>query len=211
VVDIIVKVLDPATNKDLLTLDEAKTMLGITTSTPALDAELQAQITVFSDVIATTCNRTFAKETVRETIRELQPNRYFLTHYPIEDETDITSVQTPRGSTVDPSTYEIELASGKVELITSGQSEPIVIEYTGGYDLPDEAPPALKQCCLMAIREERMLSLRSDTAGIRAMTHKESRVVFYDPLAILNRPGGAFGTMLGAANNLLMHYVRIQV
>jgi hypothetical protein len=148
---------------------------------------------------------------VQETVRELQPNHYFLTHYPIAIETDVTSVETPRGSVVDPSTYEIELPSGKVELISSGQSEPIVFKYTGGYLLPDEAPPALKQAAIMAIRQERMIARWFNVGGVRALTHKESRVVYYDPMQMLGKQLGLMGGIATATNNLLMHYVRIQI
>jgi hypothetical protein len=209
VVDIIVKVLTPADTYDLLSLDELKTGLGIQLTDTTQDAQLQQLITTYSDVIATTCNRVFAKETVQETVRELQPDRYFLTHYPLSDETDVESVETPRGTVVDPSTYEIELGSGKVELVTSGQSEPIVFTYTGGYALPDEAPPALKQACILAIRQERMLANWFNYGGIRALTHKESRVVYYDPMMMLKSLG--MGGVATVNNNLLMHYVRIQV
>ena len=211
-VDIIVKTLIPATNFDLLTLDELKNALGIPLDNTSEDVTLAQYITTFSDVIAVKCNRVFAKETVQETIRELQPNRYFLTHYPLDIETDVISVETPRGDPVDPSTYEIELASGKVEFVTSGQGEPIVIQYTGGYVLPDEAPPSLKQAAIMAIRTDRMIAKWLNIGGVRMMSHKESRVVYYDPMAMLGRLGGS--NLLGgstATDNLLMHFVRIQV
>jgi hypothetical protein len=207
-VDIILKTLEPADNFDLLTLDEAKLLLNITDDDE--DASIQMLITTYSDVVATLCNRVFAKETMRETIRCLQPNRYFVSHYPIADEADVASVECPRGTVLDPSTYEIELKSGKIELFSS-RSEPIVVTYTGGYDLPEEAPPALKQATLIFIRDERIAAMRAQTAGIRALTHKESRVVFFDPNAIaLKAAGLKTGEWQStAANNLLMHYVRI--
>jgi hypothetical protein len=207
-VDIILKTLEAADTYDLLTLDEAKLLLGVTETDE--DASIQMLITTYSDVVATLCNRVFAKETMRETVRCLQPNRYFVSHYPIADESDVTSVECPRGTVLDPSTYEIELKSGKIEFY-GGQSEPIVVTYTGGYELPDEAPPALKQATLIFIREERMAAMRAQTAGIRALTHKESRVVFFDPNAVALKAAATKGAdwQSTAANSLLMHYVRI--
>ena len=114
-VDIIIKTITPAESQDLMTLDELKTKLGITVSTPDQDATLSALITAYSDVIATLCNRVFGKETVMETWRGLDSNRLFLSHYPIDVETDVTDVDCPRGTTLDPSGYEIELKSGKVK------------------------------------------------------------------------------------------------
>jgi len=210
-VDIILKTLTPATNFNLLTLDELKTSLDIDLTDTSEDASLQQMITTFSDIVARTCNRVFASEKMRETVRCLQPNRYFVSHYPIKQETDIESIETPRGSTITTSNYEVELKSGKIELM-SGQSEPIVVTYTGGYILPAEAPPALKQATILLIREERMLAMRASTAGIRGLTHKESRVIFFDPAAAAKAgAGGGWSSQLSAANNLLMHYVRINV
>ena len=37
------------------------------------------------------------------------------------------------------------------------QSEPIVVTYTGGYTLPDKAPPALKQATEIMVLEGRAL------------------------------------------------------
>jgi hypothetical protein len=208
VVDIILKTITPATNFDLLTLDEAKTLLNISSSSE--DAELSLQITTFSDVVATKCNRVFARETMRETVRCLQPNRYFVSHYPIATEADVTSVESPRGSVINPSAYEIELGSGKIEFITSGQSEPIVVTYTGGYSLPGSAPAALKQAVVILMREERMLVQQSAVAGVRALTHKESRVVFFDPNAAIARQSNVKTVNISAVDALLTSYTRIQ-
>jgi hypothetical protein len=209
-VDIILKTLTPAQNFNLLTLDEAKLMLGVITT--AEDASITLLIETFSDVVATLCNRVFAKETMQETVRCLQPNRYFVSHYPLAAESDVSSVECPRGTVLDPSTYEIELKSGKIEFY-GGQSEPILVTYTGGYLLPDEAPPAVKQATLILIREERMAALRAQTAGIRSLVHKDSRVVFFDPNALAIKMASSKGAdwQNSPAGSLLMHYTRLQV
>jgi hypothetical protein len=209
--DIIIKTITPAISQDLMTLDELKTKLGITNT--AQDASLQALITAYSDVIATLCNRVFGKETLMETWRDLDSNRIFLSHYPIATETDITSVESPRTTTIlDPATdYEIELKSGKVELYAT-QSEPIVVTYTGGYLLPDEAPPALKEALAIMIRNERALAQQAAVSGVRSLSHKESRVVYFDPNAhkVVSTSASQM-PMNSPVNALLMHYVRLQV
>jgi hypothetical protein len=169
-------------------------------------------VTAYSDVIATMCNRVFAKETLTETWRGIDDNRLFLSHYPIVTPTDIASIECPRGSPMDPSGYEIELKSGKIELYAT-QSEPIVVTYTGGYALPTDAPPALKEALSIMIREERMAAQRAATGGVRSLAHKESRVVYFDPNLLLKQQsiaGGLTGVSV-MLNNLLMHYVRLQV
>jgi hypothetical protein len=209
--DIIIKVIEPAQTVDLMTLDELKTKLSISPANTAEDATLQLLITAYSDVIAVLCNRTFAKETLSETWRDLDSNRIFLSHYPIATETDVESVECPRGTDLDPSVLEIELASGKIELMAS-QSEPIVITYTGGYNLPDEAPPALKEALAIMIRNERMLAQQAAVGGVRSLSHKESRVVYFDPNAHrATTTSAAMMPMNAPVNALLMHYVRLQV
>jgi hypothetical protein len=207
--DIIIKILTPATTYDLLTLDELKVALGILPTDTSQDAQLADDITRYSDVVATLCRRTFAKEEVRETWRCLGSRRTFLSHYPAL-ETDITSVESPRGSVLDPSAYEFEEKSGKLELFQT-QSEPIVITYTGGYDLPDEAPPALKQVCEIMVMEGRALRRSFGTSGIRSIAHKNARVMFFDPLASGAKAAAAFGYSMNSIQSLLSAFMRVEV
>jgi hypothetical protein len=89
-------------------------------------------------------------------------------------------------------------------------AEPITITYSGGYVLPDDCPPALKQVTELMIREGQALAQRMLNSGIRSISHRESRVQFFDPLALLTKTEG-FGFATTAANALLMHYVRFEV
>jgi len=205
--DIIIKILTPATQFDLLTLQEAKLALGITDNLS--DAQLQQSITVYSDVVSELTNRVFAKERVRETWRCLGSRRLFLSHWPIV-ETDIEKVECPRGTLMDPATYEIEERSGKIELF-GPQPEPIEITYTGGVTLPDKAPPALKQATLLLIREDRATAQRQATSGIRSLSHKEARVMFFDPAQQLRAQGGGGNQTMNAVSALLSHYTRLEV
>jgi hypothetical protein len=193
-VDIILKVLTPAASIDLLSLEELKIMLGIPDTDTSQDAQLQTYITQYSDIIARECNRVFAQEAMRETVRCLQPNRYFVSHWPVKEDA-ITSIETPRGEVIDPASYEVEEGSGKIEFMVS-QDEPIVVTYTGGYLLPDEAPPALKAACEILVRQGRIWAQRAAVSGIRSLSHKDARVQFFD---------------VNATKGLLYHYMRFQV
>jgi hypothetical protein len=217
--DITVKVIEPADNYDLVSLDELKTMLGISPSDTAEDAQLQIWITQYSDVIATMCNRVFAKEKVIESWRgdtkpfDTDNGRMFLTHYPVADD-DLESVTAPDGSTIDTTGYELENASGKLQFFGATWSEPIRITYSGGYDLPDEAPPALKQALAIIIGEARVYVQRQLTSGIRSIAHRESRVQFFDVNAAMAKmAGGAgpLGTVTQTVNGLLYKYIRLYV
>ncbi|WP_338821682.1 phage head-tail connector protein [Bradyrhizobium septentrionale] len=212
--DIWVKVITEAESYDLLTLDELKLMLNINPSDTSEDAALQQDIEHYSDVVATMCNRVFGFEKVAETWRgDSMPfdcPRLFLTHYPVADG-DVTTVESPRGALVDPTAYEIENRSGTMR-IDGAWSEPITVTYSGGYNLPDEAPPALKQATALLIQAARMQRVRAAVAGIKSITHRESRVQFMDTNKALT--SGAMGMLGDAAetvNALLYKYMRFYV
>lgn len=207
--DIITKILTPASTYDLLTLDAIKLAMGIAPTDTSQDAQLAEDITRYSDVVATLCNRIFAREEVRETWRCLGSRRMFLSHWPAT-EADIASVESPRGSTLDPSSYEFEEKTGKLELFQT-QSEPIVVTYTGGYNLPDEAPPALRQVCEIMLLEGRALRRSFGSSGIRSISHRESRIMFFDPLVSGARAAQQFGYSINSINSLLSSYIRIEV
>jgi hypothetical protein len=214
-VDIIIKVLTPATSIDLLTLDEARLMiLNMPGGIPPTDEQLQQLITEYSATVATLCNRTFGYQTVRETWRDFEPpyntasRRLFLSQWPVKEE-EITSVEAPRGTVLDPSGYEIEEKPGKLELFNGG-SDPIVVEYSGGYNLPDEAPDDLKLAVGLMIRQYRFQNVIA--SGVRSVAHKESRVQYFAPkdmVAVAPVTGGV--SITNTIDNLLSHYRRIEV
>jgi hypothetical protein len=211
--DRIVNVITPSQTYDLLTLDELKLSMGISLTDTSQDEVLAQYITRYSDVVATTCNRVFAYEEVAEIWRCTNVDmtngmkRLFVTHYPIDPDATLT-LESPTGSPLDPSTYAIEAKSGKVELLQTW-AEPITITYSGGYVLPQECPPALKQATELMIREGQALAQRFLNSGIRSISHKEARVMFFDPLSLLMKAQG-LGFATTAANALLMHYVRFE-
>jgi hypothetical protein len=215
--DRIIEVITPADSFDLMTLEELKVMFGILATDTSQDELLEMFITNYSDLIATYCNRVFAYEELTEIWRCVdydQTNamtRLFLSHYPLDKSYDLV-LESPSGSTLDPSSFAIEWKSGKIELLATN-SEPIKVTYAGGYKLPDEAPPALKQALGLMIREGQAMMQRLAVSGVRSIAHKDSRVQYYDSQATAAKIGmvgvGAVG--MGAANSLLMHYVRLEV
>jgi hypothetical protein len=212
-VDVTVKVLEPATAFDMLTLEEAKLLLG--GNNTATDELLQMQISIYSATVAEMCNRVFAKEKVEETWRELFNGRVFLTHWPVREE-DVESVISAGGNYLTAG-YELEEQSGKLSNVVRYAAEAtewaqsVVVTYTGGFALPDEAPLPLKQATALLIREEQIRTRQSETAGIRQVTHKDSRVVFFDPNAVLVKTAGAKSQGLQAIEALLKQYTRFWV
>ena len=215
--DISTTVITPADSYDLATLIEIKTMVGISLTDTSEDAMLAMWITQYSDMIATMCNRVFGYETVIETWRadtkpfDTDNGRVFLTRYPVVA-TDIQSVTGPDGTDLSGG-YELESASGKLQFFNTCWSEPIRISYSGGYNLPEEAPPALKQALGMLVQLARVWQSRGMTAGVRSISHRESRVQYFDIFSEMSKMGGP-GPMSAAysmINSLLYKYTRFYV
>jgi hypothetical protein len=211
--DIIIKILTPAEDFALLSLAELKIMLGIAATDTTTDPQLQQDIDWYSATVSQITNRVFAKEKVRETWRDLGSRRVFLSHWPVKEE-DIESVESPRGTLMIGEDYELEEGSGKLSLFAD-RAEPIVVTYTGGFALPDGAPDDLKNAAGILIRQARMAAQRALTSGIRSISHKDSRVMFFDPLQSGNSAAsGATGGSLEAiraVHAMLYHYSRLEV
>ena len=201
--DVTVKVLDEPTDKSFLSLEEAKVMLKLpaTGGNPADDALLELQIAQASAVIMRLCNRQFAKTRVQETWRGLRHPTIYLRQWPVEDD-DLEEING--APAID---FELENYSGKLRV--EHMADPISIVYSGGYDLPDDAPDDLKHACLLLVRQSRTEATRESVEGIRMIAHKESRVMFFDPNASTAKSAGgpASGLPLGV-DDLLSRYIR---
>lgn len=218
VADYTINVLTPATATDLLTLAEAKLLLGVHAADTSQDAVLQMMITMFSEEIAERLNRhptvTIGKEEVQETWRETMNGRLFLSHWPVTQVVSIMDGTT--GTVLTPNQYEIAQDSGKLSNISAGGAlsacwnHPVVVHYWGGYDLPTKTPLPLKHAVVLLIREERIRMMQSQTAGMRLIRHKEASVAFFDPNMLLARMAGAKSPTLQTVESILTHYMRFQ-
>ena len=208
-------VVTPAVSIDLIKLDELKRALNLTSTTQ--DEMLSDLITRVSAEVAAYCNnRVFGHETVVETFTEIPADlrRLFLARYPIPlDDTGITSITIEGAASAYPNGYLLDSLWGKLQLPAGGGFiEQTVIEYSGGYNLPDEAPPALKQACIILAREAYYASVRGD-ATVRMIGHKESRIIYFDPNVLARSAGGAGsgGTPAQrAVHDLLSHFTRYE-
>jgi hypothetical protein len=205
--DVTVKIITPATEFALMSLDELKTALGAPTGTAASDAQWEWLIDANSATISELCNRVFAKEEVEETWRDVQNGqRIYLTHYPVAA-TDIQSVMTNGGDRLD---YELEETSGKLQIFTNF-AEPIVVHYTGGFLLPDDAPLPLKQALtLMSANWKAQLAMVQVT-GVRMIAHKEARVMFHTPTTGGTGGGSSVAGVPAAVESILSQYTRFWV
>jgi hypothetical protein len=205
-----IKVLTPAANWQLVTVDEAKLMMGMDTNDHSDDAQIELFIDISSATVMRLCNRIFAQETVRESWRDIGDRRIFLSHWPVA-QADITSVESPAGSVLASTAWELEEGSGKVSNF-SGWVEPVVVTYKGGYILPDNAPFPLKRAVGLLVWQEKLQATLGGTLGIRMISHHESRVMFHDPMKILTAALGASGAPIQASvMSILSHYTRYEV
>ena len=201
--NVTVKILTPATSFALMTLDELKIALGAPTGTTVSDQQWEWLIDANSATISELCNRVFASEEVEESWRDLVNRRVYLTHYPVKA-ADIQSVTTNGTDRLD---YELEEASGKLSIFTD-PAEPIVVTYTGGFELPDEAPMPLKQALtLMAANWKAQLAMVQVT-GVRMIAHKEARVMFHTPTTGAAGHTGPWAGIPPAAESILTQYCR---
>jgi hypothetical protein len=209
-------VVTPAEEQDLLTIDECKLFLNINPADTSRDDQLALQISTASAIIADECNRKpelgFGLTTVRETWREVMNGRLQVMHWPIAQIEDRPIVVTANGTVYAAATdYRVEFRSGKISSAGPWWTEPVTIEYTGGFDLPDEAPLALKKACALIVQQDRIQNQTASVAGMRQISHKESRVAFYDPNALLMKSIGAKSPAMQAVAGLIRPYMRIEV
>jgi hypothetical protein len=218
--DITIKVLDPPASNALMTLENAKIMLGISAADTTNDAQLQMAIDQNSAVLHSQANRRgygFGKQKVRETHRCVAPvccpdgsYRLWLMLWPVM-EADIESVESPAGTVLDPTAYELEEQSGKLT-IWGGGSEFVVV-YSGGFDLPDNAPPDLQFAISIKVRETRTEAAQAAVTGIRMISHESARVMFHSPTQSASSGGtGTAGTAAQkTVQNLLVPYTRYAI
>ena len=92
--------------------------------------------------------------------------------------------------------------------------EPVVITYTGGYDLPEDAPPSLKQAAGLMIRQGKTEAASAAVSGVRMIAHKESRIMFHPPSGRgsgQTSSSSVGSSALSAVDKLLDHYRRFPV
>jgi len=231
-VDVTWDTVTPAVSADLLSLGTAKVMLGITDTSE--DELLSLLISQSSDMVAEECNRVFARETGIETWRCLEDincppgmSRLYLTHYPVK-KSDLAQVALLDGTLVDPADYYLEERSGKLTL--KFVISDVQVSYTGGYLLPDEAPTALQQAIGLLVQKGRQLKQTAaatsggagsaQASGIRMISHKGARIMYYSPKDLAAASGGTGGAAStgkagdatdSAVKNLLYNYIRYWV
>lgn len=204
-------VVTPAQSLSLVSLYEAKIALGLQSSTDeALDEQLEMFIEWSSAEIAALCNRTFARETVIERF-DANPNynnRIYLSRYPVRA---ITAIDEDGDALTLDTDYRVDMISGLVTRADNAWGAPVSFSYTGGYDLPNDSPKALRQAALLMTREAYYATTRGD-ASVRMIRHKDSSITYFDPNAKSGSSAGSDGSPARrAVGSLLSHFTRFWV
>ncbi len=205
---------DPASaGPDLVSLDDLKAALGITGYTE--DAALEAAITFHSRIIAEYCNRRFGLADALENFTfdrfEALPARQALTLtlYPV---TEITEVTAAGQATTD---FEFDPPSGRLWLNNywQGYGHPsywqgaIGVIYSGGYDLPEQAPARLQMAVIQAVGEGRSGGGTQRDPAIREVQHGDTRISYWSATAM----GASAGYLSTGVIELIKPYRRLHV
>jgi hypothetical protein len=210
----VVTVIEPAKDISILTVKDAKLAMNLfATSSQSTDDQIEMFIRWASDVIGDLGNRVFAKETVKEQLMDTTSSspRLPLSHFPIR--TDPAPVVMENDVLlVEDVDYIVDSDAGFLVKVSGGPwLVPTVVEYTGGYDLPFEAPPQLQQAAILLTRESYNAAIRGD-AMIRSISHKEARVMYFDPNALAIKSMASAGksgtTAMRAAEALVQGLTR---
>ena len=189
---------------DLVSLDDLKLALGIEGTTE--DAALQAAITFQSRIIAEYCERRFGLAEVVETFTfdryedMLQRQALTLSLYPVVEVTEVAGMAGTDYS-VDPTSGRLWMSTGYCWVDT------VTVSYSGGYDLPEEAPARLQRAVIDAVNAGRTSSYRDPT--IREVQHGDARVSYFTPS--ISSTTGSSDFLSAAAAELIKPYRRLHV
>jgi hypothetical protein len=173
----VLEILDESTDSagpDLISLADLKFALGITDNSE--DAQLQAAITFQSRIVSEYCDRRFGRAEALETFRfdpgEVMPTRQALTLtlYPV---VEIFEVSTAGATAAD---YDFDPATGRL-WTEGGWAGTVAVTYSGGYDLPEEAPARLAKAVIEAVFEARAMGGRDPS--IRSVAHGDTNISYF--------------------------------
>lgn len=206
----------------LISLEDLKILLKIPEADTSNDEQLQMVINQNSAILANKANRYlgWAKEKVSERWFCVGPVccpdgacKIWLTHAPVKL-ADIESIESPAGTPIDKGSILLEELTGKI-IFPGGCSSEILITYTGGFALPEEAPLDLQQAAGLMVQQFQTQAAQAATggSGVRLLAHKESRIMYFSPKDMAGGNGSSSASSgasisESAVNNLLKKYTR---
>lgn len=173
----IFEILDESTDSagpDLISLTDLKFALGITGTSE--DEQLQAAITFQSRLVSEYCDRRFGRAEALETFTFdryetfLARQALTLTLYPV---VEIFEVSTAGATAAD---YDFDPATGRL-WTEGGWAGTVAVTYSGGYDLPEEAPARLVKAVIETVFEARAMGGRDPS--IRSVAHGDTNISYF--------------------------------
>jgi hypothetical protein len=196
------EILDESTDSagpDLISLADLKFALGIEDTSE--DEALQAAITFQSRLIAEYCDRRFGRAEALETFTFdrnevlLTRQALVLTLYPVVEVIDVAGMTDA---------YELDRKNGR--LWTTGNFADVVsVTYSGGYDLPEEAPARLQSAVIEAINETRVAGGRDPS--ISSVQHGDTRISYFSSATAT----ASSGFLSATVEDLIRAYRRLHV
>jgi hypothetical protein len=174
----IFEILDESTESagpDLVSLDDLKFALGITGTSE--DDALQAAITFQSRIISEYCDRRFGLAEALETFtfdsndRMLTRQALTLRLYPV---VEVHEISTAGATGTD---YDFDPETGRLWSEVGSWQDAVSVIYSGGYDLPEEAPARLQKAVIEAIFETRSMGGRDPS--IRSVAHGDTNISYF--------------------------------
>jgi len=213
----IIEILEESTDSagpDLISLADLKLAIGITGTSE--DVSLQAAITMQSRIIAEYCDRRFGRAEVLETFTFdygeglLQRQALTLTVYPVAEIFEISSMgATNADYGFDPSSGRVWFGPSVPVNVWPSWPDTVAVTYSGGYDLPEEAPARLQRAVIEAVNSVRTLSssgYRDPT--IREVQHGDTRISYVSQSFAA---GTTAQYLTPSVVNLLMPFRRISI
>jgi hypothetical protein len=147
------RLVTPATDSGLITLEQAKLVLGIEDTDTSQDVIVQAQIDAVSAGICNYCDRAFVVQTYRDQFAYPclgfdDPLRS--RQYPIPVDTagvPTLFTVTVDGNVIDPTLYDLDAENGRAYLINGvWAGAKIVLDYTAGFNpIPPDVQAATNE------------------------------------------------------------------
>lgn len=194
---------------DLISLANMKQLLNLTASDPSKDSQIALIITEISAAMARAVNRVFGYHQVHETFYGVdgEPRLYFSKVWPVKFD-DIDELTENGVDILDSENFILEESTGTLYR-PSGFSGTVDCFYSGGYKLPDEAPPDLSRAANAAISESYYTVQRGMLAtGVRMLSHKGARIQFQPPPTGGQSGGAISPATWNAMQSTLDHYFR---
>ncbi len=180
--------------EQLIALDDLKLELGLPNGSDDHDEDetLEARITRASRLLADLTERRFAFAHATETFifdrDEFLCGPLLLRLFPIVEVESITAGDVE----LEADAYHVDADNGRVILVSGGWSGQIVVTYSGGYVLPDDAPMRLQDAVVALVRDARISATSGDagTGAVRQVTHGDVSVGYYDSRSTSSADGG---------------------